>query len=565
MVVSMLTDSSPELQDPASLSGLQDGLNARIDAQLALLDPDDPALGDAVARRLLSMGPGVIPLLLDRLKLLEGDPAALSADAQHLIEEVLKGFGLQTWIAMASLIRDVHRASPMYPALIRVLAGLGPQTLADIASATHPPDPAAVLVPVLSRLAPQLASTLLHLQDGPHDASHDDFFLACLPVFAADPSLFERALAQASPPTRRRLLSVAAAWPLPQQRAIVTAALDEDDAATVAWALQERAVQILASADGFPGAQPSLLSLFRRGRLVGFDADEVAWRILLTIDPRDAFLDASDESAHSLLQDLKSFLEHFDEVPRDGVEAALAELDGEGTERALAAVWALGAMLDDPRAVERLVDLARTSRGALGALALVTLARVGLGPLEALIAARVRMAGSVAGASRLWLRLAVAATGEPLTEGLLRLLRVESSGTASTAALLLAPLTPSPIGVLKAIGRHRYAPIESHVAPLIWARWPLCGDQVEAALSHPDREIAQAALIMIGTLGDPHQGDALIDLLEKRPELAELTLNTLEMLGPAVVNALERLAERDPVLARTYHLPRRVALLKAMS
>ena len=193
-------------------------------------------------------------------------------------------------------------------------------------------------------------------------------------------------------------------------------------------------------------------------------------------------------------------------------------------------------------------------------MALAALVRAGERDTEAAFAARVR-AAELTLAERVHLHCVVALRPSESVPLLLRLLRTESPRTAALVARLLAHADFPVRSVLKALGRHRYSPIEATIAPLIWARWADMEAQVIECLSSDDREVVVAAVDLLGGLGSPDCLPALGSRLLVEREEPEPILNALELHGAPAASYLREFAAADPEFARSIGVLRRRDLL----
>ena len=250
-----------------------------------------------------------------------------------------------------------------------------------------------------------------------------------------------------------------------------------------------------------------------------------------------------------------------DEDRRAVVEEALCldAVPGMGS----AAISVLSVCLDDPRAAERLVSMAGDPDDPLGAHALLALAISGFGPLDSLMAARVRGA-EASQVEVLQLRLAAVWASSQTTDVLVRLLRAESPRVASLAAILVAPLKPPLESVAKAMGRHRNSSIERSISPLIWSRWREFQGWLPKGLSSNDREVCLVCVDLAAVKGDYCLGEELLAVLERDQEFLEPVLNALEKSGPLVAPTLRRFVQNRPDLARAFAVGRRLKIIEEL-
>ncbi len=543
-------------------------LNDRVEALIARVNGGDDE--PEAVRRLMSMGHGVLTPIAERLARLEDNPQALSPHAQLVLEAILIDYGLLTWIHTAPTLTLTHRASLVFPATLRVLSGLGPHLLPEIA---RTPPPSAILVPVLWRLALDvdgLASLgeLLSSADPLAAPALDALALDALPALVSTPGSLDELLAACDDVGRRRLVDALSPWIGAHDAFDGLREGDFGPALLEAAALRRCAA---APAQERPRILQDALSMalsapwrgeggaLERGLLIAAPA-ACALAALQSAPP-----DAAERHAQALrlVEDLKPDpCEESAAARRLRVERALQWVEDPTSRRA--GIMALGDLTDDPRSVERLVRIAADPADPCGASALVVLARCGQGPVEALLSARARSA-ALTDEERIHLRLAVALNPEAFGELLARLLRAESLRVASLAAQLAAPLSLTLTQILKALGRPRRAAIEEAVAPLLWARWAEVADALPEALSSDDREVCRAAIWIAAVLGDPACAEPLVLLIERDHDLLEPALNALEIIGPASIAPLSRFSRRHPEQARALAIGRRLKILEALA
>ena len=493
----------------------------RVERHIRLLNyGDDRAAADAT-RQLLSMGPSILPILLDQLLKLEHHPHALSPRSQILIETLLGDFGLQTYLQTAEALRGVHRASPAFPAVLRVLEGLGPHVVVELCRGA-PPNIYGVCAPLVHRLGAGCSQQLVELLAADADEVPVEIIPAFLPLWAENPEILREAWDSLKPGPRGHLTDAIIAWDLPALHDLRIAALQGGNL---------NAVPVLAALD------PSVDALRALVLDLGDRAPQLARQLAMLLDASAG--PAADRGA---VDEVLPLIDSTDPVVR---------------RRGLAALLHAG---DDPRALERLRLMAADPSDALGGVALVALARSGEPDIEAAFAARVR-AAELSVEERVHLHCTGALRPAETIPLLLRLLRTESPRTATLVAQLLAHREYPVRSVLKALGRHRYSPIESAIAPLVWARWPQIEGEVIDCLGSDDREVAVAAVDLLGGLGSRACLPALgARLLGERDE-PEPILNALELHGPAAATHLREFAAADPEFARTIGVLRRRDLL----
>lgn len=187
----------------------------RIVRWVAALAGSDDERAEA-ERCLLSMGSPVIPLLLTQLEQSEGQPLALEPVQQLTLERLVSDFGPQAALSMRRHLRRVHRASPAFPAMLRILQGIGP---GHTELARSGDIPFSLLAPLLSRLS-TLEETLSKLDS--HNEGLELMAIAALPRLDADRALAARRC-EDNPAFAACLLEVLERWALPEWKDFVEA------------------------------------------------------------------------------------------------------------------------------------------------------------------------------------------------------------------------------------------------------------------------------------------------------------------------------------------------------
>lgn len=490
----------------------------RVERHIRLLNYGDDRAAKDATRQLLSMGPSILPVLLDQLLKLEHHPHALAPRSQILIEQLLGDFGLQTYLQTADALRGVHRASPAFPAVLRVLEGLGPHVVVEICRGV-PPDVYGVCAPLVHRLGPACSVQLDELLETNPDDVPVEIIPAFLALWSEQPELLLDTWDQLPPYGREILARTVLCWDLPNLdplREAMIASGDHDLLPVVA------------------GRSPDLDAL--RERVGDQDTELVAQLEMLSAACR------ADPSDRTPIEEALPLLDSPDPVVRRRGLAVLLQ-------------WR-----DDPRGSERLRSMAADPSDALGGVALAALARAQEPDIETAYAARVR-AAELSIAERLHLHCVTALRAPECVPLLLRLLRTESPRTAALVAQLLAPTQYPVRSVLKALGRHRYSPIEAAIAPLVWARWPAIEPDIIECLVSDDREVVIAAVDLLGGLGSAACLPALGRRLRDAADEPGPVLNALELHGPPAATHLREFAAANPELAKTVGVLRRRDLL----
>ena len=518
-------DDDPVLPGPT--------LRDRVETVIRLLNYGDEGAAQEAMRQLLSMGSCVLPVLLDQLRRIEHHPGALSPRCQLLIEELLVDFGLQTYLQTADSLPGVHRASPVLPAITRVLARIGPHLLIELTRGTVQ-DPVGLAAPLMWRWGQDALGPLRELLLAKPAGVSDGLLRAILPVLARYPDALTDLLASLDTPGRDRLVKGIGHWPLPGLPDIVDEVMDS----------AQTSPMVVSIACRHP-------SQFR---------DAVLRRLVDSLNPVDPAL----AQTICAILDIGTPREEGDiHQVRASVEGALRTIDDPGGDR-LGALKILAWHTSDPRAFERVVGLAGDSMDPLGGIALVRIAQLPGSPLEPCLMARLRSA-ELTLSEQCCLQYALATCADEVGGLLQRLLRTESPRVVPLVARLLTPHAPTTEGILKALGRHRYSPVESEIASLLWARWPQVEAEVVACVASTDREVALAAIEMLGSLGASQCTAPLLARPMADAEVLEPVMNAVELLGPDALPHLEEFIEAHPELSWMSTIERRRAMLAAQA
>ena len=424
---------------PHPLSGRERSLGERVDVLLA----EHRAEPDRLESRLLSLGPQVIPHLLRQLERVDLHPLALTPTQQRTVEQVLSDFGPQVIHHIQRFIRRVHRVSPTFPALLRVLCGLGEDVLLDLAQ-RRADLPFALLAPLAIRF-PRSAERLLH----EHEAwSHPEL------------ELLELALSSATRSPRR------------------------------------------------PAARP-----LRRD--VAQTPEEVSLREILA---------------------------------RPGPPCTRREISQ------------LARHLQDPRAQERLILCVHAGH----ALALRELARVDHSDIASFFV-RLLRAPLLDDADLEDLRQAVLLRPVTCLPVLSRGLRSNAPRVVLRSIELISvlPNHDSLSPMLKALGRHRYSPLEHHLCAPLLLKWDDIVAEVFQALESSDREILLSAIELLGYLGDAEAIGPLLDCWKRKPRLSDAILNAIEMIGDEARAPLRAWLDDHPEAPGHYLVRRRIDVLSS--
>jgi len=532
---------------------------ARIERYIGLLNYGDDATAAEAIRHILSMGPSALPILLKQINRLEHRTAALSPRCQLRLEELLTAFGLVTYLECGEMMRYIHRASPVFPSMVRVVSGIGPNLVVEIVR--NPIlDAFAVVAPLLRRMGPRVEGPLGELLAVKAGQIPEELLLAAIPVFVEHPSILTALLGGASAQAEVRLVEVLSAWGLAPMLEHFHSGRGLDNPSTLERAVLELTVQAFSRlCAGDEASVQSLVDLARLLPVVEQEEEPPAVFAVLAALPWAQMLEVAAELGLG-----------GDDVPgksaseadsRRYVEDALAAVDSDQPWRRRLGVRALGQVPHDPRAVERLIALARDSTCTVGSLALVELVRHERGPLDDLLAARVR-AAELTDREVFYLRLAVMHRPDHFLALLGRLLRADSVRVVSVAAVLLASIEPPLPLILKALGRHRYSPMEMTIAPLFFRQWVRYRGELAGALLSEDREVRQGAVDLLGGFGGPEHVPAILARVVVESDMVDSLLNAVELIGPDGAAGLAAFVAESPEVARNYSLERRLSLLR---
>ncbi|PIV99620.1 MAG: hypothetical protein COW42_10470 [Deltaproteobacteria bacterium CG17_big_fil_post_rev_8_21_14_2_50_63_7] len=448
---------------------IRGALQPRIARHIDALASTDPAVCKAAQNALLSMGAGIIPYLLAHLERVDSAPFELTAAQQLKIEALLADFGPQTMVQTRRFLRRVHRVSPVFPALLRVLQGIAPDFVDEVSSRGDE-FPFSLLAPFVKHVHRQSSEEefleIIARSEG------DSFLVACLPFLSEE--LVDR-LATIS---AARAADIRALW--------FRVAL-----------------------------QPIALPTDPRPRL-----DENALRELL---------EAETNTAAEVVQ--------------------------------------LAANLADPRVHERFFRLiaARESSTEVASTALRELARAGVRDLQPQLN-RLLRAPQLGQADIDRLRVMALFCPEPAAQALTISLRSETPRVVVRAAEILCvlPLENYVHAYLKALGRHRYSPLEPILAAPILARWEVLSDKVVEAVEHDDREIQLTAVELVAVYPGPSVVPRLLKVLGNQDYFTEVILNALEVMGPSILVEGRKALRHGVASVDGDLMQRRLELLEAL-
>ncbi len=546
---------------------------ARATRELRRLGSDDPEEVRQASNRLLSLGPGIIPALCERLR--AGDDADHVGEDprghQALVEDLVASFGLHAAPALAHSLRRVVFPSPMISAAIRISQRVGPSALQPLVGALEEENVAGLGL-VLHRCPgvpePHVLRALPAL--GPDQATR------ALQVFAgtleAEPGPVVDLFSRAAAPLRRTMVRFFEGWPTPLAAEIlVRAAHDPDPALRAAGA---RGVALLAAEAPAPlrEAIDDSKATVRRAALMAcgaLDPEAVleALRHRVLEGPPDERVEAALALASSGAAADTATARALERAGEDadpgvalaalaalavggrqqGCAPAFAALDADGQDLRRIAARALSLLAPhDVRARERAFVLAEGDDPVTRAAACAGLVPCELRDLPRILARAVaRSAGDPV--EHFYLRLAAQRLGEPALPGLLRLVRTARPDVALLAAELVAATgTDAALdGLLRSLPHRRGDVVGMIIRSHAAAFGPIALEVASGLLNMGVGIIPTAICEFLLQYGDAqHHADALIEAVgaddaHRAPALA--ALECFSATAPqAVLNALDR-------------------------
>ncbi len=522
----------------------------------------DQARDRPVLNRILSLGASVVPLLVDELAEALRQPDGPDADKLARLEELIADFGLAAIGPVAARAARIQPTTPLGPSLMRIVRRLGaPGAVAFLRAGLDQP----ALAPFLPRFRQtdegyEPATVLLAaLRDRPGERRRRDLE-AFAGLVADHPRVIDTLWSKWDEPGRVALLEFLADWrpladvrharlgladPAPSVRVAAAAlaslladaallaplgslALDGDRRCRAAAAEALAAVPgagsaleaAVADAD-VDVALTALLGLARRDREAAVRALDRA--AALTEDPRGRLLRPALAGAGTDPAPLLDALESDDPKVREVAIAGLA------------------ALVEDPRARERLILAADALDAGDRARAVEALAQAGDSTAADLLARAVREAPARDDLRRL--QHAARRLGPGALVPLARRLRSEAADRldAQLAILRAQPYAAAVAPMLRALESVRLGEVEGALTATLHAGGPDVRAALRDGLLQPGRGLLAPALRYLAGYGTPEDLPMLVDLFDRHPPLRNVLLNLIEAQGPA---AIEVLAER---------------------
>jgi hypothetical protein len=529
--------------------------------ELCALLSGDAARDRPLLNRILSLGPTVVPMLVDELAETLRNPEGVDAARLARLEELVADFGLAAVGPLAARMARIQPTAPLGPSLTRVLRRLGaPGAVAFLRAALDQPalaaflprwrlsdgghDPAPVLLAALRErpltlrrrdldtlaglLAdhPTVIDTLWARWEEAGRVTIVEWLCDWLPL--ADARLARRALADPAPGVQRAAAALAELLADPELLpALQDLARDPQPASRMA------AARALAA---FEGAEPAL-------EAAAADPDpEVAVRGVLGLLARDRDAAvwalgntalAGDARGRLLSAALRS------EPDREPLLAALESADPRLREVAISAL-AVDAP-SDPRARERLIRAADGEDPQDRAVAVAALAFAGDSTAPDLLARAVREAPERRDLLRL--QRAARALGAAALLPLARRLRSEAPEriAAQLAILRAQPYAAAVAPLLRALESARLGEIEGALTATLHVGGPEVQAALHDGLLQPGRGLLTPTLRYLASYSTPADLPLLVELFDHHPPLRNVLLNLIEAQGaPAASVLVER-------------------------
>lgn len=535
--------------------------------------------------RILSLGPGIVPLLVEEHATLLRHPGRLQPAVLARFEETISDFGLAAVPVVAAHLARVSPTSPVALSLLRVLARLGPGGAAPtLRAGLASPQLAAYLprwrLPGTTRNVGGVLTQVL--RDRPAETRAEDLD-ALAGLLAAHPGVLAELWRRfaADEAGRRTLIDFQIAWlPLAQPE---SAALGLADASPVVRLAAVRLADLIhepsltaplvarAATDPDPtvrvaavralghGAAPELVQVLRGA------ADDPDARVALTA--RQALRLAAPGLALPPPVDA--------EGTRDGlallaasdaadVDALLAGLDAASPDTRRLAAELLGEHAGtDPRAKERLFRATEGRDLPLAAMAALALARFGEPEAPELLARQVR---ELAAPDVLHLMQETAQVlGPAAAVPLARRLRSDASTRVETllAVMRAVPYETAVPPLLRALEATRATRAEGQIAATLAVGGPEVRAALDAGLQQPGRGLLTPALAWLAAYATPEDLPVLMDLLDRHPPLRGIVLGLIEAQGEPAREALRARVPKGGDDATLAALEERLAVLEA--
>jgi hypothetical protein len=557
-------------------------------AQLCRALSGDPRRDRPVQNRILALGPGIVPLVLQEHAEVIRHPAGTRPGILARLEETVADFGLGAVPSVAAALARVQPTSPVALSLQRMLCRLGPGGAAPFlragletpALAAYLPrwrsphttrDPAGVLAQVLrDRPTTTLGEDLDGLAGlaGEHPAVLGELWtrfsgdgvrarevrqvllrFQCQWLPLAQGALILRGLADPDPDVRLTavrladlvhepgllvdLVRRAASDPVPEIRAAAVRALGHAPAPDVRGALRDAA------------SDPAVIVTIAARHALR----RVAPQLTLPVPDDPAARGALDLLAASDARAVDPLLA--------GLEAASP------LERRLATELLGEHVGADPRAKERLFRAVEGRDPELAATAVLALARAGEPEAAELLARQIRDA--VAPDVLHILQETAQVLGPAATVPLARRLRPDAGGRVDVllAVLRTVPYAQAVPPLLRALEAARATRAEGPIAATLAIGGPAVRAALDAGIQQPGRGLLTPALVWLAAYATPADLPVLLELLDRHPPLRGIVLGIIEALGEPAREALKARIARGGDDATLAAVEERLALLEA--
>lgn len=535
----------------------------------------DPERDRPLCNRVLSLGPDVVPLLVDEIARALRDPDGAHPARLARLEELVADFGLAAVGPVTARLARIQPTTPLGPSLVRVLRRLGaPGAVAFLRAGLEQPD----LAPFLprwrlpdGRVSDPGAALLAALADRPAERRRGDLD-AMAGLLADHPRVIDALWERWDDAGRVALLDWLAAWlPLAEAR-FVRAGLE--DAAPAVRQAAARLAGLLAT----PGLLDPVRALARDPdpacrtaavhALAAFPTARDALRAAAADEHPDVAVAAvlgllrrSEDEAAAALSDVRVAADEprlgllrealaARPVPADTGAAPepdtpdlLAGLESPDPAVREVAMRVLALRAEaDPRARERLILIAdgRDPRDRVAAVAALSFVRDSTAP-DLLARALREPAEPPDPEGRARLQEAVRHLGVAALAPLARRVRSEAPERieALLAILRVQPYADAVAPLLRALENVRLGSLEGTLAATLYVGGPEVRAALDDGLRQPGRGLLTPALRYLAAYGTPADLPLLVDLFDRHPPLRTILLTLIEAQGAAAVRALE--------------------------
>ena len=551
----------------------------------------DPRRDRPLQNRILALGPGVVPLVVQEHAEFLRHPGRLRPAVLARFEETVADFGLAAVPTVTAHLARVNPTSTLALSLTRALVRLGPGGAAPtLRAGLANPQLAAHLprwrLPGATRNVPGVLSQVL--RDRPAAGRPEDLdvlagLIATHPTVLTD--LWNRGSADEA--GRLALVSFQTAWLPLAQPALVRLALADPAPAVRLAAVRladlihnpELIGSIVERSAMDPEIAVRVAAVRALGRALAPETTEAlqkaaedpappvfiaARQALRGVSPKAAlpapFLAgaaSSDESARGPLLLLAA-------ASTGDVDALVAGLDAATpTERGLAAELLGEYVATDPRAKERLFRATEGRDLTLAARAALALARAGEVDAPELLARQVR--DQIPPEILHLMQETAQVLGSLAAVPLARRLRNDVGARVET---LLAVMRSVPYAVavpplLRALEATRGTRAEGQIAATLAVGGPEVRAALDAGLQQPGRGLLTPALAWLAAYGTPADLPILLTLLDQHPPLRGIILGLIEAQGEPAREALRARVQRGGDDAALAGIEERLAVLDA--